>query len=377
MLRVLGELGVSGEDYKLCERALEVYRANLYSDSGAPWGGGECLLAESTTLRGMWCWDTAFHAIGISRFDVDFAARQLEMFMQFQRDDGMFYDAVFCDGRVSAGFSKPPLLAYACELTAKRGAGVEFLQRVYDRLLRNVEFWQTHRCHNGLFYYDADPEYGKKNRADMQNESGWDNSVRWDGFEVNKLWAIDLNCYMVMTYRSMAYIAGALGIENDFAARAAKTAHLIEERLWDGERGSYADRCFEDGRFSVLSPAGFMPLYIKTAPAARAERLHRLACDPDKFFPSMPTVAFDDPGFGDFYWRGPVWLNTAYFAAKGLLNYGYDKTAQAIKDAILGFVRNDEEGCIHENYNARTGEGLSGRKFSWSAVFTVEFILEI
>ena len=105
MLRVLGELGVSGEDYKLCERALEVYRANLYSDSGAPWGGGECLLAESTTLRGMWCWDTAFHAIGISRFDVDFAARQLEMFMQFQRDDGMFYDAVFCDGRVSAGFS--------------------------------------------------------------------------------------------------------------------------------------------------------------------------------------------------------------------------------------------------------------------------------
>ena len=59
------------------------------------------------------------------------------------------------------------------------------------------------------------------------------------------------------------------------------------------------------------------------------------------------------------------------------MNYGYDKTAQAIKDAILGFVRNDEEGCIHENYNARTGEGLSGRKFSWSAVFTVEFILEI
>lgn len=121
----------------------------------------------------------------------------------------------------------------------------------------------------------------------------------------------------------------------------------------------------------VLSPASFMPLFIKTASCERAKLANDVAAE--KFLPGMPTVSYDNPNFCNNYWRGPTWLNVAYFAAKGLKNYGFD-TADTIKNTILTWVENDGE-CIHENYNALTGEGLCAEKFSWSAVFVIEFIL--
>ncbi len=80
------------------------------------------------------------------------------------------------------------------------------------------------------------------------------------------------------------------------------------------------------------------------------------------------------PAYSQDYWRGSTRLNVAYFAANGLKDYGYYKTAEGIRGTILSWVEHDGE-FIHENYNSVTGEGLCNSKFSWSAVFVIEFIL--
>lgn len=116
-----------------------------------------------------------------------------------------------------------------------------------------------------------------------------------------------------------------------------------------------------------------MPLFIEIASEERAEWLNKLAMDPNKFYSGMPTVAYDDPEYSRTYWRGPTWLNIAYFAAKGLKNYGF-KSADKIKETILNWVANEKRG-IFENYDSKTGEGLYCDHFSWSSAFVIEFIL--
>jgi neutral trehalase len=114
-----------------------------------------------------------------------------------------------------------------------------------------------------------------------------------------------------------------------------------------------------------------MPLYICIATEERANRMKNVAVENFKY--KMPTVPFDRPEYSNDYWRGPTWLNVAYFAAKGLRNYGFDM-ADKIKESILDMCHSEKRG-IFENYDSVTGRGLCCDHFSWSCVFINEFIL--
>ena len=83
--------------------------------------------------------------------------------------------------------------------------------------------------------------------------------------------------------------------------------------------------------------------------------------------------SFDNPQYSSDYWRGPTWLNVAYFAAKGHKNYNF-YVADKIKENILDMCYQNKDG-IYENYDSITGRGLCCNHFSWSCVFIIEFIL--
>ena len=74
--------------------------------------------------------------------------------------------------------------------------------------------------------------------------------------------------------------------------------------------------------------------------------------------------------------RGPTWLNVAFFAIKGLYDYGYEDIASNMKEFILDMVY-DNLPNICENYDSRTRVGKCCKEFSWSAVFVIEFILQM
>ena len=375
---------------ELLNKTERILKNNIYPiDKKYPWYPYRMVCPDKGFFPGIWNWDSAFHAIGFLDIDKEIAKEQILGFTSFQREsDGIFPDLIaYSDGLVNQvseqypdnfiefHYTKPPVMADAAWQVYEGTKDLDFLKTVFPRLVKNEKFWVNYRFKDGLFHYDAETCEGERMRKIWVGyESGMDNSPRWDDAHY-AYFAIDLNCYMVTMYRALKNMAQILGEDTkEFEEKEIKLIDNINTRLWDSDKGIYNDFNFEKGIFAdVLTPVCFIPLYIGIASKERAESCHKVA--KEKFTPGMPTVAYDHESYCLDYWRGPCWLNLAYFAAKGLKNYGFLETANKIKETILMWVQNDGK-FVHENYDAKTGEGLCQENFSWSCVFVRKFILD-
>ncbi|CAK0875348.1 unnamed protein product [Prorocentrum cordatum] len=112
----------------------------------------------------------------------------------------------------------------------------------------------------------------------------------------------------------------------------------------------------------------FAALWSGLASRQQAARVREHLLDPSKFFGRVPfsTVALDAPEFKPTgYWRGPVWLDQAYFAIRGLQRYGHTEDAERGLQKLLAEVSKDP--VPRENYNPVSGAGLGAQFFGWSA----------
>ena len=365
---------LSQRDIRLLERALRVLEQNQY-DEVSRFFDGRTMICPG--FRGIWNWDSAFHAIGVSRFDKQLAIDQIEGFFKYMLEDGMLPDLIGKDGIPEIHSSKPPVFAWATYEVYKNTGDIDFLRRMYDKLEQNESFWRTNRFDGKLFHYGA---YLSGSEQDVLTwgkwESGWDNSIRWDD-GIFEYYPVDLNCFMFSFYECMGKIAALIGKPNDeWISKAAELAALIEQTFWNEKMGAYTDyNRVTDQHSSALTPASFMPLFIKTASPERAERMAEIAMDKNKFNGIMPTASYDSTDFSNDYWRGPMWLNTAYFAAKGL-SYYHPAVADTVKENILRLV-DDIDDAIYENYDTVNRKGLYCKNFSWSACFVIELILNM
>lgn len=359
------------------KRAQATLLGNLVEgDAWKPYRG---VMPSLGTYRGIWNWDSAFHAMALSQWDPKLARDQFRILFDKQLASGMLPDVIFEDGKMVTDFTKPPVMAWAVAVVDRRSPDVDFLKDIYPKLVCLGGFFERERGgeSDGLFFYAG---------GHAGNESGWDNAVRWDGgyqlsrSDEKRLWAIDLNCYMVSHYRALVHIAGQLGKPGEAQAWLGKASELgerINERLWDEELGFYVDRDrITEAAGPALSPAGFMPLFVRIAPPERAGCMAKLAADPAKFYPGMPTAAYDTPGFDPTdMWRGPAWLNTSFFALKGLKDYGHGALAEEMRATLLSWVARDK-ATIYEYYEPRFGHGLAATGFGWSAAFVLSFLLD-
>ena len=363
-------------DMTLLGAAYDVLKTNTIERDDAPWGPDPVISPWMGEKAGIWNWDSAFHAITVSRYDERLAKSCVDSFVKYILPNGLLPDVVRLNGQVVDNFGKPPVMAWAVLTVFERCRDMEFLRRNYDRLTKNARFWERYRMDRGLFFNSAQKNPYADNSRHPRYESGWDNSPRWDNGIVN-LWTVDLNCYMVLFYRSMAKIARYLGEDaQPWQQKAEALARLVEETLFDESQQAYVDLDRETGEFSkVLSPGSFLPLFVEIASQAHAEAMNRLALDPQKFYPGMPSVTYDDPTYSKGYCRGPSWLHVAFFAAKGLRDYGYGKTASDLREFLLDLVYEQLPHGLFENYDSIERKGGSNPSFSWSAAFVIEFIL--
>ena len=84
----------------------------------------------------------------------------------------------------------------------------------------------------------------------------------------------------------------------------------------------------------------------------------------------MPSVSRRHPAFRasplhDLLWRGPTWINTNWYVARGLRRHGHVALAQWIEDASVSLV---ERSGFREYFNPDTGVGHGARGFAWSAL---------
>jgi len=376
-------------------KCIETLMMNWRSPAGALHHDGLVPSFSAGYFDGFWAWDSWKHAVALARFEPELAKSQILAMYDFQDEHGMIADCVFADSTLNNWRdTKPPLSGWAIFKVFEQSGDTAFLRSIFPKLEKYHHWWYQNRDHdqNGLC------EYGSCDgtRIAAAWESGMDNAVRFDDAVMVKnnasAWSldqesVDLNAYLAS---EKVYLSILSQILNDtlkaemYAMGADKLAGTINELFWDNETGYYYDRKLKsDELIKIPGPEGWIPLWAKIASPKHAAGIRNMIIDTNTFntFVPLPTLAANQAKFNPLkgYWRGPVWIDQAYFAIEGLKAYGYDQEAEVLKNKLLqnagGLLEKGKP--IHENYHPITGDALGAENFSWSAAHFLLLYLDM
>jgi glucosidase len=343
-------------------------------------------------FNGFWAWDSWKHAVGVAHFNPELAKNQIRVMFARQDKYGMIPDVIYADSTEDNWRdTKPPLAAWAVWRIFEETNDKDFLNEMYSKLIKYHEWWYLNRDHdqNGLCEYGGTD----KELVSAMWESGMDDAVRFDNAVMlknnDRAWSInqesvDLNSYLYAEKGYLAKIAKVLlkkEDENNFLSEAERLKFLINQKMYDEKNGFYYDINVTDKSFiKTQGPEGWIPLWAGVAEPSHALRVKEIILDTSKFatFIPFPTVSADDEKYMSGYWRGPVWLDQAYFAIKGLKNYGYNEIADNFTEQLFDKLEGLKNSNlpIRENYDPRNGNGLKVNHFSWSAAHLLLLYLE-
>jgi glycogen debranching enzyme len=189
------------------------------------------------------------------------------------------------------------------------------------------------------------------------------------------------NALMCQADRDLAQIARALSEDpSPFEERAEKTAHAMNEKLWDEQHATYLDFDLASNRLlEVYVAPNFVPLYAGIPDEEQARRMVDSLGNTGFGLSDeslTPVPSYDRYGFAFFptrYWRGPVWANINWFLMRGLELYGYKEQAERLRNTIVSLCK--EQG-FYEYYDPTTGFGHGSDLFSWTAALFLDVVLE-
>ena len=222
-------------------------------------------------------------------------------------------------------------------------------------------------------------------------QSGMDNTPRnRDG-----LW-IDAISQQALSALYISRLAERVGLEDtarEWSLKYEDLKQTINTFYWDEEDGIYYDIHPETLEpLKVKTPASFWPMLAEVCTPEQAERMVEHITNPNTFGGERPwaTVARSDPAFttpDGNYWRGGIWLPTAYMGTKALEKYGYYKEADQAAEALLAHMlrtyKNFDPGTIWECYSpTRDAPANHGKKqvrpdfCGWSALGPISMFIE-
>ncbi|MCV6628772.1 MAG: trehalase family glycosidase [Flavobacteriaceae bacterium] len=343
-------------------------------------------------FNGFWSWDSWKHAVGLSYYNTDLAKKQVKQLFTFQNEDGFVADCVYREGGHNWRDTKPPLSAWAVATIMEKDTDIAFLEYMYPKLKSYHYWWYNKRDHD----QDGLCEFGSTDGSLIAAkwESGMDNAIRFDNSKILQNGegaysidqeSVDLNAYLYAEKLYMADLAKQIGLTEDadrFVTDAEKLKANIQKQFYDAEDGWFYDTNLAGDVFiKGEGSEGWTALWANAATAEQAESVKSKMMMPEKFFTKVPfqTMSADHEKFNPLrgYWRGPNWLDQAYFGVKALKNYGYEKEAilatQKILDGAAGVKKSGV--AIRENYHPITGEGLNAKNFSWSAAHLIMLLV--
>jgi len=325
---------------------------------------------------GVWQWDAYFHALAYRHVEKHLAHDQIRIVLDHQREDGMIPDAVHDEGTVTrldfpvvADVTKPPLLAWAAYKLYEEDRDREFLDEIYEPIVRCNNWWfeKNDVDGNGLCEYQH------------PFSSGLDDNPLWDeGMPVE---SPDLNTYLYLQQEALAKIAGVIGNEKDaemWRGRAQALARRMIDLAWDADSGLFwASR--NGSRVNVRTPFNLFPLITGQMPPDISDRLVAHLTDERQFWSRypVPTVAMDDPKYDpNQMWRGPTWVNVNYLLIEGLQRSGYSDLARELRRRTLDLI-----GCrddIYEYYHPISGENPpnAASMFGWSSAVFIDLAIQ-
>ncbi len=338
-------------------------------------------------FHGFWAWDSWKHAVALAGIEPELAKDQIKAMFDIQNKDGMIPDCIFRDTLIEKNNwrnTKPPLSAWAVNEVFKSTFDTAFIIEMLPALIKYHEWWYVQRDHdqNGLCEFGSTD--GTKVAAAW--ESGMDNAVRFDSAEMifinPNAWSlnqesVDLNSYLYAEKRyliELAKITGQLDLADKFEKQLQSLQHKIQEVFYNKEHAYFFDkRTTDQSHITVIGPEAWITLWAEVASEEQAKGVVAKIMDSDHFnsYLPFPTLSVSHPEFDPEkgYWRGPVWIDQAYFALEGMKNYGYEKEYEQLKEKLLIHAEGllERQTPIHENYDPRNGMALNAPHFSWSA----------
>ena len=378
---------------QLYYKALSVNKVNVYS----PCGTIQSLWTTPDRVphRHMWMWDSAFHAMAFSNYNIPLAEEIfLAMLKQTKESGFMPHMANPTD---CSDVTQPCVMSFAAHYVYQKSGNIDFLKDCIPYLEKYLTFDLNNRDnnHNYLLEWLTEPDY----EICKCGESGLDNSPRFD-FDV-EMDCIDFSSYFALDTHYLSEIYKIVGDEENsvkWEEISKKVASQINTLLWDEDDGVYYDRLFTNKLTKVLTHSSFLPMLANISSKEQAERMVKVLFDENLLNTPNPfaSISKQDPRFSTDMWRGGVWVNLNYFIIKGLKQYGYIKEAEEVRTRTLDMIQKwyNKTGCFFEFYDPnneispyfleRKGKPLkkpdyrkhvhSISDFNWSACFALLLI---
>jgi putative isomerase len=325
---------------------------------------------------GVWQWDACFHTLAYRHVDQRLAEDQIRLVLDHQRNDGMIPDAIhdegivtYLDAPIPSLVTKPPIIAWTALKLYDLSGNREFLDEIYDPLVRANRWWFEANDYNG----DGLCQYSHP------NSSGLDDSPLWDGGMPVE--SPELNTYLCLQMEALARIATLIGLSEDaqrWQARANEVAQRMINKMWDEEAGVFwALRA--DQPIRILTPFNLYPLWTGRLPPPITQRLISHLTNPQEFWTSypIPSVARSDPHYTpEQMWRGPTWVNINYLFIEGLARSGHADLAAQLRDRTLDLVMQRDD--IYEYYHPETGAPppKAASIFGWTSALFIDLAIK-
>ncbi|MBP3359609.1 MAG: hypothetical protein J6N52_02045 [Clostridia bacterium] len=304
----------------------------------------------------------------------------------------------------------PPLFAWAEYENAMFSGDLEYLKE----LLYKKQFLQKHYEWLENLKEKTTPRSVREQTCWIAEEKGY----RWEGGRSgmdntprgrttpsaaeerpnnpDMLW-IDAVCQQAL---SAKMISRLFDIVNDkelsqlWAEKYSQKKEIINRFYWDEEDKFYYDiDCKTNDFYKVMTIASYWTLTAGVASKEQAEALAKHVLNPNTFGGKVPLVSLsrsdNDFNRSGKYWRGSLWLPTAYAALKGLKEYGLFDIAHSAAESVLKHMCNTfyqyEPHTIWECYSPeeyKPSTGTNGKKIvrpdfcGWSALGPISIYIE-
>ena len=306
-------------------------------------------LSEGCGINRIWIWDSCFMGM--------FCRYALNSFPGRATLDNLYAllyhpEAPICIHHLD----NPPLFAWIEWMYYQMDSDKKRLNEVLPKLIYHYDFLEQ-----------LDPTtYDNRDlpRITWKKESG---NYRWSGCpsgmdntprgrdDYDSIWWVDALAQQALSAHYIAKIADALSEENTKQRFQADFEHKknLMQNYWDEETGTFLD-IYRDGSgfCRVLTPASFWPVFANCATSEQREKQFALLNDSSKLggIVPFPSVSRDDLNFDPQggYWRGAVWLPTAYMTVKTLEQFEeYQQAAELSLKLLRHMIKTWKEYTPH------------------------------
>lgn len=367
---------------------------------------------ELTTVSRLWngyrggfvifCWDNYFVSLMHSLDNKALAYANAIEITNSITGDGFVPNLSASMGIKSFDRSQPPVGSMVVREIYRRYREEWFLQEVFPKLLTWNRWWPEHRDRGGFLCWGSSPfspylrnlDKNAHSRFGAALESGLDNSPMYDDIPFDSttntllLADVGLMSLYILDCDALAEIAGVLhraDIQKELTGRADRYRKKLAA-LWSDEKGIYLNKRLDNNTFSdKISPTNFYPLLAKAPTQKQAERMiQEHFFNPKEFYGNymMPSIAFNDSGYNNDYWRGRIWAPMNFLVYLGMRNYHLPQARKELaeKSKNLFLSQWQKNGYACENYNALTGECDDVRNsdlfYHWSGLLGYIDIME-